>query len=341
MRRAIGVVLIGLGVFSIVLAILLPTVVVPRSKKIPLNTDVTVIATGPAKVLDAATGQVKDVNLRATQIVRSDTNASDSTNTTQNESACIVIVQGVTPNCVAATDPRLLTVTTDRVTIDRKTAEAVHIDGWNEAVNGDTSVRHTALAYEWPIDSKKQPYQFYQPDLKAAFPANFVRTEKINGMTTYVYVSDTGTHPYQIQGIAPGTYTDRRTVWVEPHTGAVLKGQDTQVQTLANGQLALSTTLTIDDASIASMTKTSEDAINKITLASLWAPLALTVIGLASLIGGWFLLRKRGRHPSDGGGRRGADQIPLDWMLGHGPTPEVPDMPERAATGTYSDNSQM
>ena len=45
MRRAIGVMLIGLGVFSIVLAVLFPTVVVPRSKTIPLDTNV---STSPA-----------------------------------------------------------------------------------------------------------------------------------------------------------------------------------------------------------------------------------------------------------------------------------------------------
>ena len=337
MRRAIGVVLVGLGVFSIVLAVLFPTVVVPRTKKIPLNTNVTVIATGPGKVLDASTGQLKDVTLRATQIVRSDTSASDSTNTTQNESLCIVIVQGVTPNCVAAPDPRLLSVTTDRVTFSRTTAEAVHVDGWNEAVNGDTTVRHTGLAYEWPIDSKKKTYQFYQPDVKAAFPAAFVRSEKINGLNTYVYVSDTGTQPYKIQGLLDGTYTDKRTVWVEPKTGVILKGQETQVQTLANGQVALSTTLTFDDASIASLTKTAKDAIKTLTLASVWAPIVLATIGLASLIGGWLLLRARGQGPSDGGGRRGADQVPPYRTSGDG---QVPDTPEQAAVGAHSEPPQ-
>ena len=119
MRRAIGSVLIGIGVFAVILAILLPTVVVPKSTKTPLNLNVTTIATGPAKLLNASTGQLVDANLRATRTVHSDSHASDSKNTTMDESLCIVNVIGTTPNCVAASDPkgRLLSVTTDRVTL--------------------------------------------------------------------------------------------------------------------------------------------------------------------------------------------------------------------------------
>jgi hypothetical protein len=321
MRRAIGSVLVGFGVFAVVLTILLPTVVVSRSKKIPLDLDITLHSTGSAKLLDAATGQIQTVNLRSTQIVRSDSHASDSKNTTVNESLCTVIVKGDTPDCVQSTDPRLLSLTTDRVTGDRKTAEAVNIAKYNENVNGDTSVRHVGLGYTFPIDAKKKTYQFYQPDLLKAYPAVFKGTSKLKGLTVYEYVSETGTQPYQVQGIFPGTYTDTRTVYVEPRTGVIVKGVEHQVQALADGQVALDTTLTFDDKAIDFQADYAKDKINLLRLAQLWAPLALGVLGVAALIGGFLLLRGP-RVDGDGRGRHGAP--PPDWQPNYSdPPPEL------------------
>src|SRR5262249_38754487 len=155
--------------------------------------------------------------------------------TTVDVSLCIVIKDSPnTPACVPSSDPRLLSVTTDRVTSDRKTAEAVYVPGWNANVNGDTSIRHEGLSYKWPIDAEKKTYQFFLPDLGKAFPAEYIGTDHIAGLDVYKYESKTGDQPYKIQGIADGTYNDVRTVWVEPRTGVIVKGQEHQVQTLAN-----------------------------------------------------------------------------------------------------------
>jgi len=82
MRKAIGVVLIGIGVFGLVLTILLPTVVVDRSKKTPLDLNITQISSGKAQLFDATSGEVKQVDLRATRVVRTDSVHSDGKNTT-------------------------------------------------------------------------------------------------------------------------------------------------------------------------------------------------------------------------------------------------------------------
>src|SRR3954464_4016823 len=101
MRKASGIILVGLGLFAAVLAILLPTVVVDKSKKTPLDLNITQKSTASgAKVLDAATNTLKTVNLRATRIVQTDSHDSDADNTTVFETLCVVIVQGNTPDCV-------------------------------------------------------------------------------------------------------------------------------------------------------------------------------------------------------------------------------------------------
>jgi Porin PorA len=322
-RRIVGIVLVGLGFFGIVLAVLFPTVVVSGSKKTPLDLDMTIHATGPAKVLDSTTNQLKDVTLRATQIVRTDTHASDGTYTTVNEGLCIVIVDGTTPDCLPSTDPRLLSVTTDRVTTDRKTGKAVHIAKYLEDVNKDTSVRHDGFDYWWPIDSKKQTYAFYQPDLHASFPATYEGTSKLEGLTVYQYTSATGTHPYKVQGLFDGTYTDTRTVWVEPKTGNILKGTERQVQALANGQVALDATLTFDNQTVHSQANYSKDKIKTLDMAQLWAPLACALLGIAGLIGGAYLLRSHGRHgrPGDDDGNGAKTTPPPDWQPNFDDTP--------------------
>jgi hypothetical protein len=280
-------------------------------------------SSGPAKVLDATTGQLKDVELRATRVVRTDSHASDSTNTTVNETLCIVIVQGPTPDCVPSSDPRLLSVTTDRVTTDRKSAEAVYVPGWGANVNGDTSVRHVGLAYKWPIDAQKKTYLFFNPDVKKAFPATYEGESKINGLTVYKYVSKTGVLPYKILGTLPGTYDDTRTVWVEPQTGAIIKGVESQVQTLTGGQVALATTLTFDKSAIDYQTNFAKSKINDLRKAQIWLPIIAGVIGLAALIGGILLLRRPSK--ADGSGRHG------QGGLGSGPDGGPDD------SGTYDD----
>jgi hypothetical protein len=301
-RRISGIILIGVGVFGVVLAVLLPTVVVSKSKRTPLNLNITQVSSGPAKLLDAATGKTNDVKLRATRIVRTDSVASDSTNTTVNESLCIVVVTDPKqPNCVSSSDPRLLSVTTDRVTANRRSAEAVYVPGWGANVNGDTSVRHVGLTYKWPIDAAKKTYQFFLPDLKKAFPAKYIGSGKVRGLDVYKYESVTGDQPYLVQGLIKGTYNDTRTVWVEPTTGAIVNGVEHQVQSFdQSGKtvVALDTTLSFEPSAIDYQTNFAQDKIDQLRLAQIWGPIIAGLIGIGAFVGAYFLLRRRG----EGGG---------------------------------------
>lgn len=293
--------------FGIVLAILLPAVVVHASSKTPLNLNITQVSTGDAKLLNASTGKVDDVQLRATRHVRTDSHASNSTNTTVFETLCIVVVRGPTPNCLPSSDPRLLTITTDRVTANRRSAVAVHVPKFNENVNGK-AVRHTGLSYKFPINTKKKTYQFYLPDVQKAFPAVYQSTTKISGLTAYKFVSRSGPQSYKILGTLPGTLDDTRIVYVEPQTGAILDGSEKQVQTLSSGQIALATTLAFDSAAIKYQTHFAQSKIDQLNQAKVKAPLLAGVVGLLALVGGVFLLarsRKRADGDANGGVHRG------------------------------------
>lgn len=338
MRRILGVVLIGLGAFLLALTVLLPTVAVSRSKKTPLNLDINQVSSGPATLFDSATGKTQKVKLRATRQVRTDSHASDSDNTTVVESLCIMIDDGSLPKsgCVHANDPRLLSISTDRVTADRKSAEAVHVDKYRENINGDTAARHTGLAYKWPIDAQKKTYQFFQPDVGKAFPATYEGTSSIRGLTVYKYICKTGNQSYKIRGTFPGTYNDTREVWVEPKTGAIINGTEHQVQTLANGTVALDTTLSFEKSAIDYQSNFAKDKIDKLRQAQVWGPLICGVLGIAALVGGVLLLRRGDRR---GGSHRDDAGQPTGEPT-YGPPPEYTgDMQEPPAGGASAYSS--
>jgi hypothetical protein len=91
---------------------------------------------------------------------------------------------------------------------------------------------------------------------------------------------------------------------VDPVTGAIVKGVEHQVRTLADGTTALDTTLTFNDAAVKSQAKQAKDGRSQITLLTVILPLILLVIGVLALIGAFLLLR------SDN--RQGAHAAPVD-----------------------------
>ena len=107
MRRLGSALLIAIGLFGIAMAVLLPTYVVPHSKKTPIDLDVVIRSTGSGQIFNPTTGQMDTHQIRATRTVRSDSHDSDAKNTTVQEVLCLVIVQGNTPDCLHSTDAAL------------------------------------------------------------------------------------------------------------------------------------------------------------------------------------------------------------------------------------------
>jgi hypothetical protein len=301
MRRVFGVVLIGLGVCGLVFAGSVRFWAYPNGEKTPLDLNIPIVGTGPAQVFNAETGSVQAVQLRADRTVRVDSQASDSKNVVVVERLCIVIQRDNAPRCVSGTDSRLLSYTTDRVAADRKTAESVNDPKYGENVNGDTTIKHVGLTYKWPFHAKKKTYEFYNPDVGVASPATFEGTEKINGLTLYKYVSVTPKMEADVFKGVPGYYTDTRTVWIDPVTGTIVKGNEHQVRQFRNGaldgQTAVDLNLTFDDATVAYQTHKAKDGRDKIELASLWLPLGGLLIGVLALAGGIVLLVLARRQP--------------------------------------------
>lgn len=272
-----------------------------RAEKTPLNLDIKQVATGPAKVLNAATGKLEDTNLIATRSVRTDSAASNSKVTVVQETLCIVKDVDNPPECVDANDPqkRLVSFTTDRVAADRVSAESVNDPKYGGNVNGDSTVQHTGLTYKWPFHAKKQTYKFYDPASNQAPDANFIGTEKVAGLDCYKYEATIDNIDLDVSQGLPGKYSDVRTVWIEPLTGVIVKGVEHQTRTLADGTPALDTTLTFDQDAINYQAKQAKDGRSKITLLTVTLPLILLVVGILAIVGAVLLLRRDTAGPAN------------------------------------------
>jgi hypothetical protein len=295
-RKILVAVLVGVGIFGLVLAGLLRFYAPSRAEKTPLDVDVIQVATGPTKLLNAATGQLEDLTLNATRRVRTDSAASDSKVTVAQETLCIVKNIDNPPECVDAQDTqhRLVSFTTDRIAADRRTAESVNDAKYATNIDGDTSAKHIGLTYKWPFHAKKTSYKFFDPISRQAPDAHFIGTDKLKGMTMYKYEAVIDKMDLPVGPGIPGSYSDTRTVWVEPVTGAIVKGIELQKRWLADGTPALDTTLTFNQAAIDSQAKQASDGRAQLKMLTVILPLICLLVGLAALAGAFLLYRRTG-----------------------------------------------
>ena len=295
MRRIVAAVLVALGIFSLVLAALLRFYVPSRVEKAPLDLKVPQqVATGPAKVYNVQAGALEDVQLMATRQVVTDSEASDSKVAVLQVTLCIVKVVNDPPFCGDnPQDPRIVRVVVDRAAADRKTGLAVNDPKYGENIDG-APVKHQGLTYKWPFHAKKITYKFFDPNSKLVADARFIGTDKVRGLTTYKYEAVIEKAPLEVAAGVPGLYSDTRTVWIEPRTGAIVKGTQHQVRTTDTGTLVFETDLAFTDATIDHQSKLAKDGLSKLRLLSVVVPLALLVVALLAFVGAFVLYRGGG-----------------------------------------------
>lgn len=312
MRRFLGPVLLGLGVFLLVLAGMLRFYVADRVVITPIDQYAQTVAPGPGSYLDPAALQERSGDLVATRTVRADVAAS-----TKDIAVWDVFVR------LSTGDGTFVRATLDRVASDRRTGEAVNC--CREAVDS-TPARHSGVSYKFPFDTQKKDYPFWDPNSKQAPAAKFVSEEKIQGLTTYKFLQQIPATQIQTQEVpgslvgetaasvqAPVYYTTTRTVWVEPKTGVIVKGNEQANTTLRDsaGQdkaTVIKYDLTFDDATQKAQAKLARDNISKINLVSLWLPLLGLVLGLIFIAAGLIIMRAADR--SAGTERRDEETVP-------------------------------
>jgi hypothetical protein len=294
MRRFVGPVLLGLGVFLVVLAGLLKFFVADRVIVTPIDQYAQTTSIGPGAFLDPAKLAVRSADLVAVRTLKGDVAASSKDVAVWDVS--VVLSTG---------DGQFVRASVDRVATDRRTGEAVNCCG--EAVDSEPT-RHTGVSYKFPFDTQKQDYQFWDPNAKRAVTAKYVSEETVQGLTTYKFISqlpatqiDTQEVPGTLVGEtapsvqAPVYYDDTRTVWVEPKTGVIVKGSEQNLTTLRNsaGQdkiNVLQFDLTFNEQTQRSQAQLARDNIGKIDLVTTWLPLIGLLVGIVLIAAGLLIM---------------------------------------------------
>ncbi|MGW0246113.1 DUF3068 domain-containing protein [Nocardia goodfellowii] len=341
-RRTVACLLVGLGAFMIVLALMIPAYTVGKLAKTPLDLEITTIAKNApgseslvldSKSLTAPEGSAKvdsNVPLVSQRFVTVE-EPSDATEMTVQAGQTLrrIDKQG---------DTGLLTATVDRVTIDRKTGEpvakepngsiAVTVD--KEMKSVAEPVQHVGLQYRFPLGTEKKTYPYFDLNARKTFDINFVEETEINNMKVYHFTQtipatsmwDVVKAPtnrlelpaakWGVEGDGPVTmtryYTNTRDLWVEPETGTVIKGGE-QIhlyysRTADKPEVtALKGNIVFDEPTIESQISVAKENIDKLALYGRVLPIVFGVLGAILLIVGLLIGIRGGSAPAGRGNR--------------------------------------
>jgi hypothetical protein len=312
-RRAICLVLLTLGIFGVALGLLLrfyayPKLAVapldPKAKTVAQGTGITVFYPGDLK-------QRTDVTLTATRRIEGKIDSPDA-----KVNGDVAVWQ---MGLVTEDDNGTLVDAVDQwVCVDRRTARAVQ-PCTDQRVNQDTNVQATGLQYKFPFNTHKHDYAFYDVVTRQAPPMHFDGGEVINGLSVYRFVQTIpATKIADIDvpsNLAGGTTTETvsagrmyqnvRTVWVEPDTGSIVKGQEKQRQFLRgpdgrDGTVLLDGTLTFTPDTVNAQVADAKKNSAKVRLLYQTGPRSLIGLGVLFLLAGLavILVPRRSGAPS-------------------------------------------
>lgn len=317
--RVISAALFGLGVLVLVFAAGLAFIVGPRVEQLPYDLERTqTVAEAPNATFLQITDGVVKVNqgtLRSTITVQPDT---DQTANLEGDLDGKAVVWLVGQEVVRTDNNELVSAYSTSLAIDRKTAAAQPWEGqWLDTGNDRQSVAYSGQIYKFPFGTEKKTYEIFDRDINATRPADFVKTEEINGLETYQFTQEIRDGRQEVpadrlqvllSALIPGAtsgqivYNNTRTVWVEPTTGQYIKVQEVQEKNLvaANGQSVkiLDAVFTYTDDTVARSADRASSNRQMLRIVNLWAPIGLAIVGLVLVALSLVLSTRRrgGRH---------------------------------------------
>lgn len=330
MRRTaspLSLILLGLGVFLLVLAPMLAWYVEPRAKRTPVDIDTITVFKGKGSYFDTEKIKtVRDKNLTITRQVRGD--VEDST----SEHAVWDVVTSVDPDkSLPASDPHdSLQFTTERWVTDRGTNKPVHCCDEKPYFEGEAYLK-------FPFDVEKRSYTWWDNTLGATVPLTFRGTKKIQGYEGYRFTAKvkpakTGTRlvpgrlvgqPKRSNVLAEEWYANHGVELVaDKRTGRIIYAAIGPRKTLRAPGSDKDATVLLDSERIAFTEKTqktqvglADDDSSRLKLVGETLPVGTGVLGaLLALAGGVLVIRGRrsdsGAQGPDGPGGPGSAAEP-------------------------------
>ena len=286
MRRTLGQVLIGTFGFLAMSALLLYVYVPGQVKKTPVNVDTYTYLTGTAAYLSEASGPVKALS----HTVGDAKQSTGGVVVFQSFTCLMRDPNGTAPNCTrngdATAGSLLINASDETFATNRRTAMAVPGTGILPA--GGPS--YSGLINKWPFDAQRTAYPYWDGVLGKAVTAAYAGEETIDGLATYKYHVLVSNQPAEVASGIQGTYSDDKTIWIDPVTGSIINQQEHQLRTLDTGDNALNLTLAFTDKTVAKNVADTKDKVGQLSLLST-APNVLVVLSLIALVAGVLLLR--------------------------------------------------
>ncbi len=294
MSRIGAYALFTLGWFLIFLSLLLYFYATPRVEKAPYDVYERTVSVGSGSYFSPRKlTPVGPVSLQNISIAKGD----------PARSTHAVAVVNIFSRTVDTTNGQDIDISNDVYAFDRNTGYGVRCCGAKPVASGVT--------LKFPFDTKRGTYPFWDSTARRAFPARYVRTETVEGMSADVFVSDvppTRLGTLSLPGFLVGRsdqktvsaarfYRATTTLWVEPTTGAILKAGQASKHWVADDRgaplLVLADVNVINDRpSVRSVVDQVKSRVWLLKLVSRWLPVAGPVLGVI-LIGLWFLLMRR------------------------------------------------
>lgn len=296
MRSKVGAACAFVGAFLVIFAIVAQTWVADQLARTPLDVDSVTRLSGEATQYND--GEETTFAVKATSTTKADSEASDDDVVVFKSSTCLVRDEGDVGDCVSADDPegRLLSAGFDDFATDRRTGESV-----NDAkyLPGD-AVEHEGLVNKWPFHAEKKDYTYWVDPVAA--DAVYDRTERVDGLETYVYRVEVTDVPITITEGVEGLYSETTELWIAPTTGQIVDQVSTQVRQLEDGSPFLDLELSFTDDQVAANVEEIGSASDSLNLVTRTVPILGYAIGVPLLllgIGLVFLGSGRGRSSKD------------------------------------------
>ncbi|MEV0682510.1 DUF3068 domain-containing protein [Nocardia sp. NPDC050378] len=335
-RRIIACILVGLGALLLACAAMIPTYTVGKVAKTPLDLRITTIAKSvpgeEALVLDAKSLTSPEGSAKIDTGVPIVSQRFLTVEEPSDADEMTVQAGQTLRRDDRDGDTGLLTASVDRVTIDRRTGEPIDASpNGSIAVNVDKSGASVAdpsqrrgLQYRFPIGTEKKSYPYFDLNARATYDIDFVEESEVNGVPVYHFrqtipvtnmwdvvpaATNKLTLPaakWGLEGEEPVTmtryYTNTRDVWVEPRTGAVLKGGESIHLFYGRSAdkvdvTALKAHLVFDEETINAQLGVTQESLDKLDLFGKTLPVVFGILGAILVIAGIVLgvLSSRGR----------------------------------------------
>lgn len=329
MRRVTSTVLIGLGTFLIMIAIMTRFYAYDNLAVVPASYESTTqLQATDATIFDAATLKPIQTDLAITSFTYTNGATKTPDDITAWVNATSILRGGVDgATCDPTVDkalPGCFQQSTDRTVFDNKSGvaataaqcpgcassydKAVIVDGAYVAKAEDI-VRDGQL-YKAPFNTPKADLQWWDSSIGEATTMTYEGEEKVEGLGTYKFVqtiepTTIGTQdlPGSVFGVDAATvtadvvYAMTRTLWIAPVTGSPVKRIEARNQVFSyEGQTipAFVGDVTYTDDQVKALVKDGKSQSFLLGGMRLLFPLVLTLLGIIAIVGGFLLRRPKG-----------------------------------------------